>query len=183
MTTPLEGKLALVTGAASGIGRATAQMLALRGADVALVDLASCAELSDEITAMGRRCVALEADVGDEAQARTACQQAFDTLGGLDIMVNSAGIIFEKPLLEMSVVDRGGGLEAEFQVALDLLVLLGLRNAPHALEVAVAAQFSGLWVGHSCYPHCFLSLFLIAVQSRPMVPWPGPEVKKFKTKK
>lgn len=103
MTTPLEGKLALVTGAASGIGRATAQMLALRGADVALVDLASCAELSDEITAMGRRCVALEADVGDEAQARTACQQAFDMLGGLDIMVNSAGIIFEKPLLEMSV--------------------------------------------------------------------------------
>lgn len=103
MTAPLEGKLALVTGAASGIGRATAQVLALRGADVALVDLASCAELTDEITAMGRRCVALEADVGDEAQARAACQQAFDTLGGLDIMVNCAGVIFEKPLLEMSV--------------------------------------------------------------------------------
>ncbi len=102
MTTPLEGKLALVTGAASGIGRATAQVLALRGADVALVDLASCAELSDEITAMGRQCAAVEADVGDETQARVACQQAIETLGGLDILINCAGIILEKPLLEMS---------------------------------------------------------------------------------
>ncbi len=65
MTSPLMGKRALVTGAASGIGRATALELGRRGADVALVDLTSCAELAEEISAMGRKSIYIEADVGD----------------------------------------------------------------------------------------------------------------------
>lgn len=103
MTLPLMGKRALVTGAASGIGRATALELGRRGADVALVDLAPCADLAEEIAAMDRHCVAVEADVGDEVQAPAAVRRALDDLGGLDILVNSAGIILEKPLLEMSI--------------------------------------------------------------------------------
>lgn len=103
MTSPLVGKRALVTGAASGIGRATALELGRRGADVALVDLASCDELAEEIAALGRECAAVVADVGDETQASAAVRQTLEALGGLDILVNSAGIILEKPLLEMSV--------------------------------------------------------------------------------
>ena len=103
MTSPLDNKRALVTGAASGIGRATALELARRGADVALVDLAPCADLAEEIVAMDRRCVAVVADVGDESLASEAMRHALDGLGGLDILVNSAGIILEKPLLETSI--------------------------------------------------------------------------------
>jgi 3-oxoacyl-[acyl-carrier protein] reductase len=99
------GKRALVTGAASGIGRATALELGRRGADVALVDLAPCAELAEEIAAMGRKSIAIEADVGDETQAPAAVRRALDDLGGLDILVNCAGMILEKPLLEMSIDD------------------------------------------------------------------------------
>jgi 3-oxoacyl-[acyl-carrier protein] reductase len=105
MTSPLKGKRALVTGAASGIGRATAQELGRRGADVALVDLAPCAGLAEEISAMGRKSIAIEADVGDETQAPAAVRRALDDLGGLDILVNCAGMILEKPLLEMSIDD------------------------------------------------------------------------------
>ena len=103
MTSPLIGKRALVTGAASGIGRATALELGRRGADVALVDLAPCAALAEQIAAMGRKSISLEADVGDEVQAPAAVRRALDGLGGLDILVNSAGVILEKPLLEMSI--------------------------------------------------------------------------------
>ncbi len=105
MTLPLRGKHALVTGAASGIGRETALELARRGADVALVDLASCAALAEEIAAMGRKAVSLEADVGDEVQAPAAVRSALDGLGGLDILVNCAGMMLTKPLLEMPIED------------------------------------------------------------------------------
>ena len=105
MTSPLKGKRALVTGAASGIGRATALELGRRGADVALVDLTPCAELAEEISAMGRKSIAIEADVGDETQAPAAVRRALDDLGGLDILVNCAGMILEKPLLKMSIDD------------------------------------------------------------------------------
>jgi 3-oxoacyl-[acyl-carrier protein] reductase len=103
MTAPLAGKRALVTGAASGIGRATALALSRRGADVALVDLASCDELAKEIETMGRAGIVVTADVGDERQVRNALRRTLEELGGLDILINCAGIILEKPLLEMSI--------------------------------------------------------------------------------
>lgn len=102
MTLPLAGKRALVTGAGSGIGQATAIELSRRGADLALVDVASCVKTVDEIVGMGRDCIAIEADVGDEYQASAAVTRMLDGLGGLDILVNCAGIILEKPLLEMT---------------------------------------------------------------------------------
>lgn len=105
MSGPLTSKRALITGAASGIGHETALELARRGADLALVDLASCAELAEEIVAMGRQSVAIEADVGDETRVEAAVRQTLDALGGLDILVNCAGIMMEKPLLETSADD------------------------------------------------------------------------------
>jgi 3-oxoacyl-[acyl-carrier protein] reductase len=102
MTLPLAGKRALVTGAGSGIGQATAIELSRRGADLALVDVASCVKTVDKIVEMGRDCIAIEADVGDEYQASAAVTRTLDGLGGVDILVNCAGIILEKPLLEMT---------------------------------------------------------------------------------
>ncbi|MEV5386179.1 SDR family oxidoreductase [Streptomyces sp. NPDC052721] len=78
------GLRALVTGGASGIGRATADLLAARGAQVAVLDL--------DPSAVEKPLLGLRADVTDDASVRTAVQDAAEALGGLDILVNNAGI-------------------------------------------------------------------------------------------
>ncbi|MEV6583781.1 SDR family oxidoreductase [Streptomyces sp. NPDC051582] len=84
MTTDLEGLKALVTGGASGIGRATADLLSERGADVAVLDLDSRG-----VPAPLRP---FTADVGDDRSVRAAVEAAAAAMGGLDILVNNAGI-------------------------------------------------------------------------------------------
>ncbi|MFS4096961.1 SDR family NAD(P)-dependent oxidoreductase [Streptomyces sp. AF1A] len=78
------GLTALVTGGASGIGRATADLLAERGARVAVLD-------RDPLP-VEKPLLALRADVTDDASVRTAVQEAAEALGGLDVLVNNAGI-------------------------------------------------------------------------------------------
>ncbi|KOV98919.1 MULTISPECIES: SDR family NAD(P)-dependent oxidoreductase [unclassified Streptomyces] len=78
------GLRALVTGGASGIGRATADLLAARGAQVAVLDL--------DPSAVEKPLLGLRADVTDDASVRTAVQDAAEALGGLDILVNNAGV-------------------------------------------------------------------------------------------
>ncbi|GGQ10151.1 SDR family NAD(P)-dependent oxidoreductase [Streptomyces mutabilis] len=80
----LTGLKALVTGGASGIGRATAELLAARGAEVAVLDL--------DPSAVDRPLRAHLADVSDDTSVRSAVAAAADDLGGLDILVNNAGI-------------------------------------------------------------------------------------------
>ena len=80
----LDGMAALVTGGASGIGLATAQLLAARGARVAVLDR--------DAVAVPAALHALRADVADEAQVQEAVAAAVERLGGLDILVNNAGI-------------------------------------------------------------------------------------------
>ncbi|SOE07476.1 SDR family NAD(P)-dependent oxidoreductase [Streptomyces sp. Ag109_G2-15] len=79
-----EGLRALVTGGASGIGRATADLLAARGAQVAVLDL--------DPSAVDKPLLAYRADVTDDTSVRTAVAQAAEALGGLDVLVNNAGI-------------------------------------------------------------------------------------------
>ena len=90
----LANRTALVTGAARGLGRAIAVALARAGADVALGlrDLASGADLVEEIEALGRRAVPLRMDVSDPAQIEAAVNDAAARLGRIDILVNNAGI-------------------------------------------------------------------------------------------
>ncbi len=79
-----EGLRALVTGGASGIGRATAVLLAERGARVAVLDL--------DPSPVDEPLLAHRADVGDDTSVRTAVARATEALGGLDVLVNNAGI-------------------------------------------------------------------------------------------
>src|SRR5258708_6190976 len=94
MTGILSGKTALVTGASSGIGRGTAVALAAAGARVALVARRAgrLQDLAAQIEAAGGQALARAADVTDEAEATRAVEDAVGHFGGLDILVNAAGM-------------------------------------------------------------------------------------------
>jgi NAD(P)-dependent dehydrogenase (short-subunit alcohol dehydrogenase family) len=89
----LHGKVALITGGDSGIGRAVAIIYAKEGADVAIVYLnehGDADETRRQVEEEGRRCLTIAGDVGDEAFCRRAVQQTVEALGKLDILVNNA---------------------------------------------------------------------------------------------
>ena len=93
------GQVALVTGAARGLGRATALALADAGADVALglLDVARDGGVAAEIEAMGRSALPVQCDVADVGQARAAVDAVVERYGRLDILVNNAGASPENP--------------------------------------------------------------------------------------
>jgi NAD(P)-dependent dehydrogenase (short-subunit alcohol dehydrogenase family) len=89
----LEGKVALVTGAARGIGRACAEALARAGADLALLDLHDPAETAERVTGMGRRAVTATGDVANVEDVRRAVEGFRRALGPVLCLVNNAGIV------------------------------------------------------------------------------------------
>jgi 3-oxoacyl-[acyl-carrier protein] reductase len=103
----------LVTGSARGIGRAIALALAREGADVACVDLRPAEDTASAVRALGRRAIALRADVGRAAHTRRMIADTVRRLGGLDILVNNAAIAHRDSLARTSektwdsVVDVG----------------------------------------------------------------------------
>ena len=102
MAAALEGTVALVTGASSGIGEATADALAEHGAAVAIAARRTdrLEQLAGRIRERGATALVLEADVGVEEQARGAVERTASELGRLDILVNNAGVMLLGPAVD-----------------------------------------------------------------------------------
>jgi NAD(P)-dependent dehydrogenase (short-subunit alcohol dehydrogenase family) len=101
----LQNKVALVTGAAQGIGRGIAQVLANEGADVVINDVNCAAQtdaLAEEIRALGRRAIVIHANVTSREQVEAMFERAWSEMGAIDILVNNAGIETIVPFLDMT---------------------------------------------------------------------------------
>jgi NADP-dependent 3-hydroxy acid dehydrogenase YdfG len=122
---PLDGAVALITGASSGIGEATARALAAQGARVSLTArrLERLERLASEIGGGGHTALAIRSDVTEQAQAIDAVERTVDELGRLDILVNNAGQMLLGPI--------EGAPTEEWERMIDLN-LKGLINTTHA---------------------------------------------------
>ncbi len=131
MARPLEGTVALVTGASSGIGEATARKLAELGAAVSLVARRKerLEKLASEISS---RTLVLETDVTNREQAFAAVERTAAELGRLDVVINNAGVMLLGPIVDAPIE------EWERMVHLNLLGLLYTAHAslPHLLKAA-----------------------------------------------
>ncbi len=109
----LRGRVALVTGGARGIGRAIAEALASIGADVAVIDMAMPNDAVKAIEALGRRALAVQADVAVRSDVERAVSETLRQLGRLDILVNNAGVVERMRLEDLD--------EATFARELDVI--------------------------------------------------------------
>ncbi|MGQ2902933.1 MAG: SDR family NAD(P)-dependent oxidoreductase [Neoaquamicrobium sediminum] len=116
----LAGKKAFVTGGSRGIGAAIVKRLAAEGADVAFTYARSgerAGEVASAVEAEGRRAMAIQADNRDPDSVRTAVEKAAKTFGGLDILVNSAGIYEEASIDELTLEDFDRTLDVNLRAA------------------------------------------------------------------
>jgi 3-oxoacyl-[acyl-carrier protein] reductase len=130
----LSGQVALVTGGARGIGRASALALARGGADVAVADLLGTSDTLAAIAATGRRSLGLTLDVTDAEAVRAAVRRVVTDLGRLDILVTAAGIVHRDTLEDIS--------EAVWRRVVEV-VLTGTFHAIQATVPVMRAQGYG----------------------------------------
>jgi NADP-dependent 3-hydroxy acid dehydrogenase YdfG len=134
MTQRLEGTVALVTGASSGIGEATALALAAAGADVAIAARRAdrLQRLAEKIRATGPKAFVVEADITEPAQAKAVVEKTVAEFGRLDTLVNNAGLMLLGPIVDADP------LEWDRMLRINVSALMNATNAalPHLLKAA-----------------------------------------------
>ena len=154
----LKDKVAIVTGAARGIGRAIALRLAQEGADVAVVDVREeeGRQTAQAVEACGRRALYVYADVTQPAEVEQMVQATLDALGTVDILVNDAGICPFKPFLEISPELWGEVLDTNLkgyflcsQAVARVMVARGIRGRIINIS-SISAIIGGEQQAHYC---------------------------------
>ena len=128
----ITGKVAIVTGAASGIGRAIALDLAVIGASVVVADkeVSGADKVAGEIKSAGGRAIATETDVTDKKEVEQMVQKTIEGFGKIDILVNNAGIIARNSVMDIQEEE----LDRTFDVNLKGVVLCSQAAARHMIE-------------------------------------------------
>ncbi len=154
----VENKIAIVTGAGRGIGRAIALQLAKQGAHVLVSDIdpESACSVAREIQALGRRSMAVRTDVSDEPQVQMMVRQCVEGFGKIDILVNNAGIVSTGSLTEISAEawDRTMqvNLKSVFLCCKAVFPLMMAQRSGKIVNIAsVAGKRGGGLLGNSCY--------------------------------
>jgi 3-oxoacyl-[acyl-carrier protein] reductase len=154
----LVGRIALVTGAASGIGAGIAVAFAAEGADLVVVDVcdpADAAKVMDAITALGRDSIFIQTDVSDEESVKAMTERALAYFGRVDVLVNNAGIFTESLLENLSVADwdrvLGVNLRGTFLCSRYLIGQMLERGSGRIINIASQlGQIGGTYVPHYC---------------------------------
>jgi NAD(P)-dependent dehydrogenase (short-subunit alcohol dehydrogenase family) len=140
----LEGKVALVTGAAQGIGQAVAYCLAQNGADIAALDINLDGVTSNlpAITALGRQALALQADVTSKSQIHAAVDQTMARFGRIDILVNCAGIVVSSLIenLPEEVWDKVMAINTKSVFLITQAVIPIMKNQQSGKIVNISSQ-------------------------------------------
>ncbi len=153
---PLRGQAVLVTGASSGLGRASALAFAQAGADVALLarserDLQAVA---GEVEKLGRRALVLPTDLSDETAILSAVEQVVDTLGRVDVLLNNAGTDVPGPVTEVSASDwdrvLAVNLRAPFLLAKAVFPAMQAQGRGTIINVSSVAGKRG-WANAAAY--------------------------------
>jgi 3-oxoacyl-[acyl-carrier protein] reductase len=154
----LSGKVAVVTGAASGIGRGIAVAFAAEGSDVAVVDIAeqdSAATVLAEISALGRKALFVRCVVSSEDDVSRMAGEVLGRFGRVDILVNNAGIFTQSLLADMPVADWdrvvGVNLRGTFLCTRMLIGQMLERGSGRVINIASQlGQIGGTEVAHYC---------------------------------
>jgi 3-oxoacyl-[acyl-carrier protein] reductase len=156
MLAELKGKVALVTGASRGIGRAAALALAEAGADVAVnyrIQEKQALEVCEQIRALDRRTVAVGADVSQTVEVARMVEAVAWELGPADILINNAGMLWQKPLEEITEEDFdamiAANLKSAFLVTQRVLPAMREKKWGRIINLSsVAAQTGGVTGPH-----------------------------------
>ncbi|WP_188062994.1 2-dehydro-3-deoxy-D-gluconate 5-dehydrogenase KduD [Sphingobium sp. KCTC 72723] len=149
MTNPfdLSGKVAIVTGANTGIGQAIALSLAQAGADIAAVGRTPATETVEKVRALGRRAQIISADLSTIEPVQRVVDETLETLGGLDILVNNAGIIRRADSVDFTEEDWDAVIDTNLKVLFFLCQAAGrhmiAQGSGKIVNIASLLSFQG----------------------------------------
>lgn len=156
MTTDLNGKAAIITGAAQGLGRAIAQAYTEHGMRLALFDVKEneLAQAAEEFSAAGSECVPIAVDLSDANATQQAIDQAIDLLGTPRVLIHNAAILIARPLVELKLDDWqrevNVGIQAAFLLSKAVWPLMVTAGAGSIVYVSSMSGIKGFH-GESAY--------------------------------